>query len=82
MREITVFGRPGCHLCEQAVEEIEPLCRAAGVALRVADVDADPALRERYGPRIPVVCGDGREICAWPLDRPRIREWLRAGRAP
>lgn len=76
MRELVLYGRPGCHLCEEALEEVEPLCRAYRVALRVEDVDADPAWRERYGLRIPVLCGDGVELSGWPLDRVRVQAWL------
>jgi len=79
MRELVLFSRPGCHLCELALEELEPLCRAAGVALRVRDVDGDPALAERYGLRIPVLCAGDTELTAWPLDRARVLAWL--GRA-
>lgn len=76
MREISVFSRPGCHLCDEAVELIEPLCRAAGVPLRVLNVDSRDEWRQRYGLRIPVVCGSGEELSAWPLDRARIVDWL------
>lgn len=74
---VTVFGRPGCHLCELVVEELEPLCRSAGVSLRVTDVDADPGLQNRYGPRIPVVCAGEEELSGWPLNRERVAGWLR-----
>jgi hypothetical protein len=77
MPELVVYGRPGCHLCELAIEELEPHCRAAGVALRVVDVDGNERWREAYGLRIPVVCADGQELSGWPLDRPRILGWLR-----
>ncbi len=76
MRSLTLFSRPGCHLCELAIEQLEPLCRSAGVAMRVVDIDADDALRERYGLRIPVICGSGQELSAWPLDLPQISRWL------
>jgi Glutaredoxin-like domain (DUF836) len=78
MRNLIVLSRPGCHLCEQAIEQIEPMCRSSGVALRVVDVDADTATRERYGPRIPVILGSGQELSAWPLDLGRIAGWLNA----
>ena len=77
MPELVVFGRPGCHLCEIACEELEPHCRAAGVTLRMVDVDTRADWREAYGLRIPVICGDGEELSAWPLDRERVLGWLR-----
>jgi hypothetical protein len=63
VRVFTVYSRPGCHLCEEFVEELIPLCRGR-VRLVVADVDRDASLRAAYGQRIPVLCADGREICA------------------
>jgi glutaredoxin len=77
VRELTVLGRPGCHLCEAAVEWLEPRCRAFGVRLRVADVDEDAALAGQYGLRIPVVLAGGTEVSGWPLDEGGIAAWLR-----
>lgn len=79
VRELTVFSREGCHLCELLIEEVEPMCRAAGVALRVHDVDANPAWRECYGTRVPVICADGMELSAGILDHQRVTAWLRTG---
>ena len=76
MRNLTIYSRPGCHLCEHAIEQVEPMCHSAGVALRVVDVDADDAWREQYGLRIPVICGSGQELSAGPLDLGRIARWL------
>lgn len=69
---VTLYGRPGCHLCELMIEELEPVCRAAGRALQVLDVDADPAWRERYGLRIPVACLGSEELSGWPLRRGHV----------
>jgi thioredoxin reductase (NADPH) len=77
MREVTVFSRQRCHLCELLLEEIEPLCRAHGVALSVVDVDMDANRRERYGPRVPVVCAGDVELCCGHFDRARVVAWLR-----
>lgn len=81
MSGLTVFSRHGCHLCEQLVEELEPLCRGAGVSLHVLDVDAQSDWRERFGLRVPVVCDGVDELSGWPLDRARVEVWLRQYRA-
>jgi hypothetical protein len=59
-------------------EEIEPLCRAAGLTLKVVNVDADPAWRERYGLRIPVACMGDEELTGWPMNRERVGQMLQA----
>jgi hypothetical protein len=51
--------------------------RSLGVAFDEVDVDADPALAARYGPRVPVLAGrDGVEICAGRVDVPALRARL------
>jgi hypothetical protein len=67
--ELMVFSRPGCHLCELLLEELEPLSRRAGVTVRVIDVDTRPDWRERFGTRVPVVCAGDEELSGWPFDR-------------
>ena len=74
--ELTVLSRPGCHLCEEAVEALEPRCRAHGIRLHLVDVDGDQALRDRYGLRIPVVMAGDSELCAWPLDEAQLAAWF------
>ncbi|MCK6372020.1 MAG: glutaredoxin family protein [Gammaproteobacteria bacterium] len=81
MRELTVFSRNGCHLCDYLIEQLVPWCDAAGVRLRVLDVDSRDDWREQYGLRVPVVCAEGEELCAWPPDEGRIRAWLEAARS-
>ncbi len=76
MRELTLYGRPGCHLCDFVCDELQPLCAAAGVELRQVDVDSDERWRERFGVRIPVVCAGNEEISGWPFDRQRVLVWL------
>ncbi len=77
-RAVTLYGRPGCHLCELMVEELEPLCRAAGRDLQVVDVDAAPAWRARYGARIPVACLGTEELSGWPMQVAEVSRRLRA----
>ena len=74
-RVFTVYSRPGCHLCEEFIEELIPLCRGL-VRLVVEDVDRDPALREAYGLRIPVLCAGSREVCATRVNHAAVREAL------
>ena len=71
-----IFSRRGCHLCEDLVEQLEPLCRSAGVVLQVLDVDTRVDWREQYGLRVPVVCDSLDEISAGVPDLPKILRWL------
>ncbi|HKW63530.1 MAG TPA: glutaredoxin family protein [Candidatus Acidoferrum sp.] len=53
--DITLYSRPGCHLCEEAKAAIAPLLREFGAVLREVNIDEDPILKERYGWDIPVI---------------------------
>ena len=54
-RDVTLYTRPGCHLCEEAKAAIAPLLREFGEALREVNIDEDVVLRERYGWDVPVI---------------------------
>ncbi|PYT93948.1 MAG: hypothetical protein DMG36_07185 [Acidobacteria bacterium] len=54
-RDVTLYSRPGCHLCEEAKAAIAPLLREFGAALREVNIDENAFLRERYGWDIPVI---------------------------
>jgi glutaredoxin len=53
--DVTLYTRPGCHLCEEAKAAIEPLLREFGANLREVNIDEDEILKERYGLDIPVL---------------------------
>jgi glutaredoxin len=54
-RDVTLYTRPGCHLCEEAKAAIAPLLREFGAVLREVNIDEDAVLKERYGWDIPVI---------------------------
>lgn len=58
---ITLYSRPGCHLCEEMRNTTEPIARELGAAFEEVDVDADPALAARYDLEVPVLCVDGEK---------------------
>lgn len=76
MKELTLYGRPGCHLCDDmraALEEFQPRYR---FILRNIDIDSDPALAERYGKLIPVLADPAGEICHYFLDPAALAQAL------
>jgi len=52
---VTLYTRPGCHLCEEAKHEMETAGCGDDYTLEEVNIDADPALKERYGWEIPVI---------------------------
>jgi glutaredoxin len=54
-RDVTLYSRPGCHLCDQAKAAITPVLREFGLVLREVNIDEDPILKDRYGWDVPVI---------------------------
>ncbi len=55
-----MYTRQGCHLCEEAWEQLEQAQQRHGFALRQVDVDSDPQRVREFGDCVPVVTIDGR----------------------
>ena len=62
MRTVTLYGRPGCHLCDDARAALERVRATRPFTLEEVDIDADDDLFKRYLERIPVVALDGAEL--------------------
>ena len=73
---VTLFGRPGCHLCEAAREVIERVCEDLGEQYVEVDIDTDPSLQHRFGEEIPVTFVDGAQHDFWRVDEARLRAAL------
>ena len=69
--------RQGCSLCAAAEPLVALAAAQAGVAMEVRDVDADPADRERWTDKVPVVLLDGVEHAYWTIDDQVLRRALR-----
>jgi glutaredoxin len=73
---VTLYGRAGCHLCDEARTVIERVCAELGESFEEVDVDTDPALRERFDEEVPVTFVDGRQHDFWRVDESRLRAAL------
>lgn len=76
MRVVTLFTRPGCHLCEEAERTLVAL--DLPFTLETVDIERDDELFKRYLERIPVVVVDGEELCDLEVDVPALRHKLLA----
>ncbi|EON25390.1 MULTISPECIES: glutaredoxin family protein [Nocardioides] len=74
---VTLYGRVGCHLCDEARAVIEAVCAELGESYVEVDIDTDPALRERFTDEVPVTFVDGRQHDFWRVDPVRLRTALR-----
>jgi glutaredoxin len=77
--EVTLLGRAGCHLCDDARAVLEGLRSELGPAafvLRTVDIEADDATFKAYLERIPVIALDGQELYDFFVDRDDLRRRL------
>ncbi len=74
--QATLYSRSYCHLCDDLLTALAPWCERGLVEVTVVDVDADAALEERFGERVPVLTWQGGEICYGALSEDRLREVL------
>lgn len=75
--ELVLYGRPGCHLCDEMVDEIADTLRGRAYRLKVEDVDTRAEWRNRFGSRVPVLTlPDGTELCHYHLDPDCLRAQL------
>ena len=74
---VTLYGRPGCHLCDEARAVIEAVCAELGESYAEVSIDDDAALRDRFANEIPVTFVDGRQHDFWRVSPDRLRRALR-----
>jgi glutaredoxin len=73
-RNVVVYSRKGCHLCEVVKESLTKLSRRGGFTWREIDVDSDHELRRQYSDEVPVIFIDGRKAFKYRMDE---QEFLR-----
>jgi len=79
-REVILYGRPGCHLCDEARAVIRRVAAVHPFALRERNIEESDELLRAYLERIPVVSIDGVERFELFVDERRFAAALAAGR--
>ena len=74
--QITLYTRTGCHLCEEARQQMAPVLVEFGAELLEVNIDADPALRELYSNDVPVIFLGARKIAKHRVDLVQLRRQL------
>jgi glutaredoxin len=69
---IVLYGRPGCHLCDDARAMLE----RAGATFDERNIEADDELFRRYLERIPVIAVDGEDAFELVVDEHALRTRL------
>ena len=75
MIQWTVYSRQGCTLCEEMLVEMASLL-GPDAPVAIIDISGDAELEAKYGRRVPVLLADGEFVCAYRLDRERMKQWV------
>jgi glutaredoxin len=73
---VTLYGKPGCHLCDEARVVVARVCAELGEEYAEVDITGDPELVRRFGEEIPVTFVDGRQHDFWRVDPRRLAQAL------
>jgi glutaredoxin len=76
---VTVYGRPGCHLCDDALAVLGRIGADHAFVLQEVDIESDEALLKAYLERIPVLALDGEELYDFFVDEEDLRARLSEG---
>lgn len=76
MTTLTLYGKPGCHLCEEARAVVAQVAAEQPLIVEEVDITLDPVLFRRYGERIPVIALDGEEAFELGVEAGELRERL------
>jgi Glutaredoxin-like domain (DUF836) len=84
---MTLIGKPGCHLCDDARAVVERVAADTGAGWNEVSILDDAALAQEYGEQIPVLLVDGEQHTFWRVDEERLRavlsgrrRWFRGNR--
>jgi glutaredoxin len=80
---VTIYTRPGCHLCDDMKAVVKNVARTIPLSLQEIDISTDAALQAAYGLEIPVLVVDGKKAAKYRVGEEELRKILagRAGRA-
>ena len=74
---VVLYGRPGCHLCDDAREVVARVCAELGEEWAEVDITTDAGLESRFGEEVPVTFVDGDQHDFWRVDADRLAAALR-----
>ena len=81
MIALTLYSRPGCHLCDDMKAVIARVVgeHAVDVTLEEVDISTDADLESRYGTEIPVLLLNGRKVAKYRVTEGELARMLIAG---
>ena len=80
-RDVTLYARSGCQLCDEAKAAITPILREFAAVLREVNVDEDEVLKQRYGWDVPVIFIGQHKAAKHRVDMAQFRKLLQDAEA-
>ena len=78
MIALTIYSRPGCHLCDEMKAVINRVAKSIPLQLEEIDISASHELEERYGLEIPVLLVGGKKAAKYRVGEEELRRILAA----
>jgi hypothetical protein len=77
---LTIYTRPGCHLCDEMKATINRVSRSWRLPLVIKEIDisSDPELETRYGQEIPVLLIEGRKAAKYRVTEEELARILKS----
>jgi glutaredoxin len=76
VRKLTLYSKPGCHLCDEMKAVIDAVGARVPLTLESVDITTDPALLDRYGLEIPVLLVDGKKAAKYRVSERELERIL------
>jgi glutaredoxin len=78
MISLTLYSRPGCHLCDDMKAVLERAASSRPITIEIVDISDDPELEARYGLEIPVLLVDGKKAAKYRVTEQELLRILSA----
>jgi glutaredoxin len=75
---VTLYGRPGCHLCEEALALLQRLAPRFGYSIEQVNIESDEGLHQRFMFEIPVVAVGETIVARAPIRAGALEDALAA----
>ncbi len=76
MKQLLLYLRSGCHLCEAMEAELLPFIASSKLEVQPVFIDNNEKLEQLYGHRVPVLMYNEQLICEYFLDPDMLQQVL------
>lgn len=78
MTNLTIYSRPGCHLCDEMKAVVRRVSATVPVSLEEIDISGHAELERLYGLEIPVLLADGKKVAKYRIGEGELLRILEA----